>query len=281
MDKRGAWSFLGPAFGGSAFLALAIVHAEGVSGFKPLLNLEALFLVVGGTGLCLGAAFPVAQVWRAVAGSVTGRPAVDDEEARRWGEVLRHGADSAAGMGGLATLLGMILLLSSVEDLAAVPRRMALALTALFYGLALSEAFFIPLSRRVRGPDLTLRLPPPGGGRRRMAVAAGAAGSAVLGLFVVLYAVSAALAKDVRLPEVFAPSARTRVVRFPFIALECEEKTTGRPAAQAPVGGPPWVRPAEFKSPAFSRSFLAGEALLLEVEEGRGALCQVLRPARP
>jgi flagellar motor component MotA len=195
MDRRGPSSFFGPAFGWSAFLGLTIFHAEGASGFKPFLNLEALLLVAGGTLLCLGVSFPMGEAWRAVVCSAAARPAGDEEEARRWGEILRHGADSAVGMGGLATLLGMILMLSSIDDVSAVPRRMALALTAMFYGLTLSEAFFIPLARRVRGPDLTLRLPPPGGGQRRLVVGLGAAGGTLLSFFVLLYAVCAPLTR--------------------------------------------------------------------------------------
>lgn len=168
MGRRGPLSFLGPAAVWGGLLGLSVYCAEGPAGFKPFLNLEALLLVVGGTGLALNVAYPAGEVWRALARTAAGSPAGDEEEARRWGEILRHGADSAVGMGGLGTLLGMILMLSSIEDVSAVPRRMALALAALFYGLLLSEAFFVPLSRRVRGPDLTLRLPPPGGVYRRV-----------------------------------------------------------------------------------------------------------------
>lgn len=280
MERRGPFSFVGPAVGWSAFLIFTIFHAEGVGGFKPFLNLEALLLVAGGTSLCLGVSFPMREVWRAVAGSAGARPAGDEEEARRWGEILRHGADSAVGMGGVATLLGMILMLASIDDVSAVPRRMALALTAMFYGLMLSEAFFVPLARRVRGPDLTLRLPGPGGGQRRMSVALGAAGSALLSFFVILYSLSAALAKDVRLPQVFPEPVKTRGIRLPFISLECERTTMSRSEAEASGSRLLWAKPFYFKSAAYSETYLPGEEFILEVEEGRGAHCQVLLPRR-
>lgn len=280
MGRRGALSFTVPAALWASLVVATIFHAEGTRGFLPLVNLEALFLVLGGTLCCLGIAYPAEAVLRAVFRTARGLPAGDDEEARLWGEVLRHGADSAMGMGGAATLLGMILMLGSIDDVSAVPQRMALALTGTFYGLMLSEAFFIPLARRVRGPDLTLRLPPPGGAQRRMSVALGAAGSAVLSFFVVLYALSAALAKDVRPPAVFKELARTRGIRFPFIYLECEEKTTSRSEAEASGSRLLWARPVHFKSAAYSRTYLTGEEFILEVEEGRGARCQV-RPPRP
>ena len=193
MVRRGALSFLGPAALGAFLVAATIFHAEGVRGFIPFLNLEALLIVGGGTLFCLSVAFPAVDIWRAVTRAAAGTPAGDEDEARRWGEILRHGADSAVGMGGIATLLGVILMLASIEDVSAIPRRMALAMTAIFYGLVLSEAFFVPLSRRVRGPDLCLRIPSPGGGQRRLLIGLGSGGSAVLSLFVILYALSARL----------------------------------------------------------------------------------------
>lgn len=280
MVKRGVWSFIVPAAGWGAFLGLTIFHAEGYAGFRAFANLEALLLVAGGTWLCLSVPYPAGEVLRAVSRVARGIPAGDEDEARRWGEILRHGADSAVGMGGVATLLGMILMLASIEDVAAVPRRMALALTAAFYGLLLSEAFFVPLARRVLGPDLTLKLPPPGGGQRRLLVGLGSAGSAFLSFFVVLYSLSAAVAKDVRLPQVFKEGAQTRGIRFPFIYLECERKTMSRSEAEASGRRLHWAQRVDFKSEAYSLSYLPGEEFILEMEEGRGAHCQVGLPRR-
>lgn len=190
MEKRGAFSFVGPTALGASLVAATIFHAEGTRGFLPFLNLEALFLVLGGTLCCLAVAYPAGTVSRAVVRTARGLAAGDEEEARLWGEVLRHGADSAMGMGGAATLLGMILMLSSIDDVSSIPRRFALSLVAMFYGLLLSESFFAPLARRVRGPDLTLKLPSPGG-QRRLLVGLGSVGSAFLSFFLVLYALSA------------------------------------------------------------------------------------------
>lgn len=186
MDKRGAWSFLLPLGGLSLLTVLCILHCEGIAGFRPFLNLEALLLVSFGTAACLQVAYPFREVLRAFLMSALARPAEEEDEARRWSAILRHAADSAMGMGGAGALLGMILMLSGIDDVAAVPRRMALLLVSVFYGMLLSEALFMPLARRVRGPSLTLCLPPgDGGGRRRYVVGLGAGGGAVLGFFVV------------------------------------------------------------------------------------------------
>ena len=146
-----------------------------------------------GTTACLQIAYPLREVLDAVFLAARGVPAADGDEERRRSALLRHGADSAMGMGGAATMLGMILMLSSIDDVSAVPRRMALCLASMFYGLLLSEGFFMPLSRRVQRPDLRLSVGGDGGGSRRFLIGLGAGGGAVTGLFVILYALSAAL----------------------------------------------------------------------------------------
>lgn len=279
MERRGVFSFLGPTAVGAAFVLFTIFHSEGAAGFKPFLNLEALLLVAGGALLCLTAAHPAGEVWRAVSRAAAGAAAGDEDEARRWGEILRHGADAAVGMGGVATLLGMILMLSSIDDVSAVPRRMALSLTASFYGLLLSEAVLIPLSRRVRGPDLTLRFPPPGGGQRRLLVGAGSVGSSVLAFFVILYALSAALAKDLRPPTEVRPPVET--FGFWSLRVECAKKPIRRAEAKESERRLHWARPVDFKSEAYTRTFAPGERFFLETEGGRGHRCIVLPPGDP
>ena len=50
----------------------------------------------------------------------------------------------------IGTVLGMIMMLSSIEDVAAVPRRMALALAAAFYGLGSGYLIFLPMGGKLR-----------------------------------------------------------------------------------------------------------------------------------
>lgn len=117
-------------------LTAAIIHGAGGQGFSAFLNIEALLFVVLGTLLLVWAAYPT----------------------RRWreSEVAAYASQCAMAMGWLGTLLGMILLLSA-GDMSVAPRRMALALNALFFGLLLSKGLFMTLSRRqARG---TVRLP--------------------------------------------------------------------------------------------------------------------------
>ena len=50
----------------------------------------------------------------------------------------------------IGTVLGMILMLSTIDDVSAVPRRMALALAAAFYGLGSGYLIFLPMGGKLR-----------------------------------------------------------------------------------------------------------------------------------
>jgi len=56
----------------------------------------------------------------------------------------------APAFGIIGTVLGMIMMLSSIDDVAAVPKRMALALAAAFFGLASGYLIFLPMSGKLR-----------------------------------------------------------------------------------------------------------------------------------
>jgi chemotaxis protein MotA len=50
----------------------------------------------------------------------------------------------------IGTVLGMIMMLSSIDDVAQVPRRMALALAAAFYGLGSGYWLFLPMAGKLK-----------------------------------------------------------------------------------------------------------------------------------
>ncbi|MBI5743529.1 MAG: MotA/TolQ/ExbB proton channel family protein [Elusimicrobia bacterium] len=56
----------------------------------------------------------------------------------------------APAFGIIGTVLGMILMLSSIDDVAQVPRRMALALAAAFFGLASGYWLFMPIGGKLK-----------------------------------------------------------------------------------------------------------------------------------
>ncbi|MBI5881521.1 MAG: hypothetical protein HZB91_00220 [Elusimicrobia bacterium] len=135
-----------------AFLLFTtVLMQEGMMGFRPFLNLEAVLLVVGFSFLMLWVSHPLKDVGKALWAASCGVP-LTEGEALRARAILLAASDSAMSAGFLVTVLGVILLLSSVEDVVQVPRRLALALTALFYALLLSKCVLAPLARRLPTP---------------------------------------------------------------------------------------------------------------------------------
>ncbi len=65
-------------------------------------------------------------------------------------EIFNAMGTYAPAFGIIGTVLGMILMLSSIDDVAQVPRRMALALAAAFYGLGSGYMIFLPMGGKLR-----------------------------------------------------------------------------------------------------------------------------------
>jgi chemotaxis protein MotA len=178
----------------------AILQAEGVKGFVPFANMEALLLVMGGTFCATLVNYPLKQVvglgkilrkvmlqssedTTYIVGTFVGLAqkakregflalqadlaAIENDFLKRGVQMVVDGADQefirnmleteigfirerhkvgqeifnamgtyAPAFGIIGTVMGMVLMLNSIEDVKAVPRRMALALAAAFYGLA-------------------------------------------------------------------------------------------------------------------------------------------------
>lgn len=113
-----------------ALVGTIIFISGGKWGFRAFLNLEAFVFVVTGTWLLVWAAFPV-HSWRTSEGTL-------------------YASHCATVMGILGTLLGLIMMLSNAVEFSELPRRTALALSAMFYGLFLSKAILLPMSHRIR-----------------------------------------------------------------------------------------------------------------------------------
>lgn len=192
----------------------SIFISEGITGFKPFANMEALLMVMGGTLCATLVNYPLSQVIGV--GKVIRKTIMSQGEdtsdivvtfvnlsqkakkegflalqndvrnikndfLRRGVQLVVDGADhefirgmleteigfirerhkvgqeilNAMGtyspaFGIIGTVLGMILMLSSIEDVSAVPRRMALALAAAFYGLGSGYLIFLPMGGKLR-----------------------------------------------------------------------------------------------------------------------------------
>jgi chemotaxis protein MotA len=200
---------------GLALVIISILLSEGVKGFVPFLNLEALFIVMGGTFCALLVNYPLHQVMKLA--KVTKKVLTSTEQedtteiistfvelskkARTDGflslennlktiknDFLKRGVqmvidgldkDFIANMmetelglirerhkvgqeifnalgtyspafGIIGTVLGMIMMLGSITDVQEVPRRMAVALAAAFFGMGSGYLFFLPMAGKLR-----------------------------------------------------------------------------------------------------------------------------------
>lgn len=156
-------------------LITSIYLAEGLSGFKPILNLEAFLLVFGGTFLLTWTSYPLKRMFKSPGP-----------------EVLLFAAGRAVAMGALTTVLGTILLLASVDDAAEIPRRMALAFDGVLFGLFLSEVILVPIAARLVGAGGKTgdSVNTQGGSGKRVFLAFLALGAASFGLMTAVYALT-------------------------------------------------------------------------------------------
>lgn len=151
---------------------LTVWYWDGARGFRPLLQPDLLLLVFGGTFL-----LSLPHLRRPFLATLP--------------STLHKARDYAIAMGALTSLLGMIAMLATIDDVAQIPRRLSMVLGGLFYGYLLSEVLLAPLESLPEDPS-SRNLP----GRRSLI--GGAAGSSVLlAFFVVLYALARPLADPV------------------------------------------------------------------------------------
>ena len=74
--------------------------------------------------------------------------------------LLRRGAEAAPAMGLIGTLIGLVQMLSKLDDPATIGPAMAVALLTTFYGALLGSAFFAPLAGKLelKAQNLILRM---------------------------------------------------------------------------------------------------------------------------
>jgi chemotaxis protein MotA len=65
-------------------------------------------------------------------------------------EIFNSLGTYAPAFGIIGTILGMILMMNSLDDVAEVPRRMALALSAAFFGLGSGYLLFLPMAGKLK-----------------------------------------------------------------------------------------------------------------------------------
>lgn len=200
---------------GLALVVISVLLSEGIKGFVPFFNVEALFVVMGGTFCALLVNYPVKEVLKilkvtqkafmstevedtpalinnfvelAKKARTDGFLALENDVKNMRNDFMKRGVQmvvdgldkdlisnmmetelglirerhkigqemfNALGtyspaFGIIGTVLGMILMLSSISDVEEVPRRMALALAAAFFGLGSGYLVFLPIAGKLR-----------------------------------------------------------------------------------------------------------------------------------
>lgn len=163
------------------FLVLLIVVSvylqAGLRGFMPFLNVEAFLLVFGGTFLLAWTAYPLKELF-----SPSGP------------EPITYAAGCAAAMGALTTVLGLVLMLAELNDIAQIGRRMSYVFSALFFGLLLSEVILAPIAARLAAAAEPENKPGPrAAGGRRLFLTLLALGAASFGMMTLLFSLASAL----------------------------------------------------------------------------------------
>jgi len=199
---------------GGLMVFVTVFHAEGLKGFLPFINAEAILIVMGGTFCALLVNYPASQVFGVfrVLKKVMSSNKIDTQEIvttfvrfakkartdgflsleeeikntkddflKRGVQLVVDGADKdfiqnmmeteigfvrerhkvgqeifsslgtySPAFGIIGTILGMILMMNGLDDVAQVPRRMALCLSAAFWGLGSGYLIFLPMAGKLR-----------------------------------------------------------------------------------------------------------------------------------
>jgi hypothetical protein len=93
-------------------------------------------------------AYPLNDFLQALSRSISGDSLQSEECAHAKG-ILFHAASCAMTMGLMTTVLGLMMMLMSIEDVAYIPKMIALSLDGLFIGLFLSGVVLVPLAHRL------------------------------------------------------------------------------------------------------------------------------------
>ncbi|HAX62311.1 MAG TPA: hypothetical protein DCX95_07155 [Elusimicrobia bacterium] len=173
------------------FWWLSVFISEGVRGFLSFINMEAILIVWGGVFIITLMSFSLKEIKTSFRCALTNYNRPENEYITA-DHLFSSLADSSVAFGLIATILGMILLLINVDDPSKVPVRMALALTALFYGFLISEIIFIPLKNNVKKKLAEFKIYPK---NERGRVLVGVLGFFIIltCFFVMMYAITSAL----------------------------------------------------------------------------------------
>lgn len=172
------------------FWIFSAVIQQGTSMLFLFINLEAILIVIGGVLIIALMSYSLKEIRTSLICALTNNNATENECITA-NHLFSSMANSSVAFGLIATILGMILLLSSVDDPSRVPGRLAFAMISLFYGFLLSEIIFIPLKNNIQKKLSEFKIYPK---NERGRILIGALGIFVIltCFFVMMYTISSA-----------------------------------------------------------------------------------------
>ena len=125
----------------SGFVFVALVCTGIVMGgaLQGFIDLPSLVIVIGGMSCATVGSFPVNVIGDAI-GDALGNNSIEDEErVLRSYQVLSKMGDFAVASGLMGTVIGLVNMLSNLDDPTAIGPAMAVALLTMLYGVILGE----------------------------------------------------------------------------------------------------------------------------------------------
>ena len=159
-------------------------------------------------------------------------------------------------------------MIASIEDIDAIPRRVAYSLTTLFFGLFFSEAIFSPLAKRA-STHMTEDEEGDSGWKRAHALGLAGVGLALLTTLSVLFALAQDYNKDNAASNmrIRAVPSKELVISFPSMALSCRREPYDD------LRNLPILKEADLSSQKYKPTLRVGDAAYLLLSNGSRLTC--------
>ncbi|HUU26305.1 MAG TPA: MotA/TolQ/ExbB proton channel family protein [archaeon] len=114
---------------------LAGLHSEGI--LFPLVNMPSVLIVLGGVILLLYIAFPVSDMCEALGFVFSGKKEIERTKSLKLSQFYQAAGEYSLYCGLWGTLIGLVLMLATMQDPSTIGPRIAVSLITLFYGMFL------------------------------------------------------------------------------------------------------------------------------------------------
>ena len=132
-----------------SLIGFVVYYEAGLGGFYAFVNIPGIVLLVIGTTLATLMTFTVSEIFLSFKCALFNNKKWSKEQLVCARQMFSGLCNTSVAFGCIGTIISLIMILRTIEDAAVVPKRLALALSTLFFGLFISEIVFAPLKRNV------------------------------------------------------------------------------------------------------------------------------------